>query len=304
MENLLKLASVWVMTLLFQGVLNRTKSISGGRIGPGIMQPIYDILRLFKKQSLYSTTTSFVFQIAPSIYFTSVICALLLLPFGSSRGLISFDGDVIFFAYILALGKFFMILSALDTGSAFQGMGANREALYSMFVEPAFFVLIGSFAMYTGYTSFYEIYNHIHFGDTRIWFMGVLATYVLVQIAMIENSRLPVDDPKTHLELTMIHEVMILDYSGFDLGLILYTTSLKFVMYGLLICNFFVSPQMPIYLQILVFFLLQMAWAIIAGLLESFRARERMKKNPQFIFSLTALAVIVFFGILIILERI
>jgi formate hydrogenlyase subunit 4 len=143
--------------------------------------------------------------------------ACLVIPFGPYKGVVSFDGDFIFFAYILALGKFFSIIAAMDTGSSFEGMGASREALYSMFAEPSFFILIGSFALLTGNTSFYEIFSTLHLGSSITYMLGAMAAFVLLMIAMIENSRMPVDDPRTHLELTMVHEVMILDNSGFDL---------------------------------------------------------------------------------------
>ena len=129
--------------------------------------------------------------------------AILVVPFGSTKGIISFDGDFIFFAYVLALGKFFSIISAMDTGSSFEGMGASREALYSMFAEPAFFILMGSFALLTGYTSFFEIFSTLHLGSYITYALGIMATFVLVMVAMVENSRMPIDDPKTHLELTM-----------------------------------------------------------------------------------------------------
>jgi formate hydrogenlyase subunit 4 len=182
--------------------------------------------------------------------------AILVIPFGHSKGIISFNGDFVFFAYVLALGKFFSIISALDTGSSFEGMGASREALYSMFAEPAFFILMGSFALLTGHTSFVEIFSSLNFGSYISFMLGTLATYVFVMIAMIENSRMPIDDPKTHLELTMVHEVMILDNSGFDLGLILSASYLKFAMYGALIANFFIG-SMPLYFSIPVFFGIQ-----------------------------------------------
>ncbi len=290
---------IFIASIFFIGVLNKTRAIAGGRKGPGLTQHIKDILRLTNKQTLYSTTTSIIFKIAPSIYFSSIVMSLFFIPFGSYPPLLFFKGDFVFFAYTLALGKFFMIISALDTGSPFEGMGANREALYSMLVEPAFFILIASFAMFTDHSSFYDIYNHIHFTDNFSWVLGVMAAFILIQIAMVENGRLPVGDPKTHLELTMIHEVMILDNSGFDLAMILYGTSLKFVLYGTLICNFFLNSSMSLGEELLVFFLVQFLWAITAGLLESFRARERMKKNPQFIFSLMAISIVIFFGILI-----
>jgi len=126
------------VSLFFTGIIIRTKSLAAGRKGPGILQPLKDIIRLFRKGSVYSQTTSFIFRLAPVVYFSSVVMASLLVPFGPSRAVIGFEGDFIFFAYVLGLGKFFNIISAMDTGSSFEGMGASREALFSMFAEPAF----------------------------------------------------------------------------------------------------------------------------------------------------------------------
>lgn len=289
-------------SLFFMGLVIRTKSIASGRKGPGLFQPMKDIIRLWKKGAVYSNTTSFIFQISPSIYFASILMAILVIPFGHYKGIISFDGDFVFFAYVLALGKFFSIIGALDTGSSFEGMGASREALYSMLAEPAFFILMGSFALYTGHTSFHEIFTSLHFGSYISYGLGALATFVLVMIAMIENSRMPVDDPKTHLELTMVHEVMILDNSGFDLGLILYGTNLKFAMYGALIANFF-TGSFSILISILIFLGVQIMFAILVGILESFSARFRMGNNAQFIFTLTSISILIFFGVLLIMGK-
>ena len=288
-----------IAALFFTGILIRTKSLASGRKGPGIFQPVKDVIRLFKKGAVYSETTSFIFQIAPTIYFSSVVMAMLVVPFGPSKGLISFDGDFIFFAYILSLGKFFSIIAAMDTGSSFEGMGASREALYSMFAEPAFFILMGSLALLTGYTSFQEIFYALHLGSYISYALAILASFVLVMIAMIENSRMPVDDPKTHLELTMIHEVMILDNSGFDLGLILSAGYLKFAVYGTLIVNLFIGT-VPYGYAIPAFFVIQFILAVIAGLTESFMARFRMNHNAQFIVALTSVSLLIFFGVLLI----
>lgn len=301
---MLGLLLIFVVSLFFIGIINRTKSIASGKKGPKVLQYIYDILKLMRKATIYSQTTSIVFKLAPTIYFATVICAILVVPFYNQTAIISFDGDFIFFIYILALGKFFMIIAALDTGSPFEGMGANREALYSMLIEPAFFILFGAFAMYTGKTSFQDIfYNFYDLTDPTSVFLIILAAYILIQIAMIENSRMPVDDPKTHLELTMIHEVMILDHSGFDLALILYTTSVKFALFGMLICNLFISSSMSIFIQIILFFAVQIGMAICIGLLESFVGRERLKKNPNFIFTITVLSIMVFFGVLLMMNK-
>lgn len=301
--NSMSLILIITASLFFSGIVIRTKSILSGRRGPGILQPLKDVLRLFRKGAVYSETSSFIFQIAPSIYFSTVLMAILFIPFGTYSGILSFRGDFVFFAYVLALGKFLMILSAMDTGSSFEGMGASREALYSMLVEPVFFILMGSVALLTGHTSFFEIFQTLHFGSYISYALGTLATFVLILLAMIENSRMPLDDPKTHLELTMIHEVMILDNSGFDLGLILYTTNLKFAMYGALIANFLIPSGIALYYSIGIFICIQIIFAIIVGMIESFMARFRMNHNPQFIFTLSSISILIFFGVLLMLGR-
>ena len=289
-------------SFFFMGVVVRTKSITSGRRGPGFFQPIKDVVRLLKKESVYSKTTTLIFKLAPVAYLSSVLMAILMVPHGNNPGLISFDGDFVMFAYVLAFGKFLIIISALDTGSSFEGMGASREALYSMLVEPAFFILMGSFALYTGHTSFFTIFSTLHYGSYISYMLGALATFVFVLIAMIENSRMPVDDPKTHLELTMIHEVMVLDNSGFDLGLIQYTSYLKFAMYGAIISNFFIGV-LPFWISVPLFLVVQFGFAIAVGVIESFMARFRMGHNPQFIFILTSVSMLIFFGVLLVLGK-
>ena len=293
---------VMFCSLFFTGIILRTKSITSGRKGPGIMQPVKDVIRLFRKGAVYSDTTSVIFRIAPVIYFSSVFMACLVIPLGPYKGIVSFDGDFIFFAYVLALGKFFSIISAMDTGSSFEGMGASREAMYSMFAEPAFFILIGSFALLTGNTSFYNIFSQLHLGSSITYTLGALAAFVLLMIAMIENSRMPVDDPKTHLELTMIHEVMILDNSGFDLGLIISAGYVKFVMYGAIVADFFIGG-LSLFWAVPVFLFIQALFAVSVGLIESFMARFRMNHNPQFILALSSVSFLIFLGVLLVLEK-
>jgi formate hydrogenlyase subunit 4 len=299
---MLSIFLILLTSIFFTGIILRTKSITSGRKGPGIMQPVKDVIRLFRKGAVYSDTTSIIFRIAPVIYFTSVLMACFVIPFGSNKGIVCFDGDFIFFAYILASGKFFSIISAMDTGSSFEGMGASREALYSMFAEPALFILIGSFALLTGNTSFYEIFSELHLGSSITYTLGGLAAFVLLMITMIENSRMPVDDPKTHLELTMIHEVMILDNSGFDLGLILSAGYLKFAMFGAIIADFFIGGLSLLW-AIPLFVVIQILFAVAIGLIESFMARFRMSHNAQFILALSSVSFLIFLGVLLVLGK-
>jgi formate hydrogenlyase subunit 4 len=265
---------------------------------------MYDILKLFRKGSIYSTTSGIVFRLAPIVYFATVLMAVLFIPFGNQKGVLSFAGDFVFFAYVLALGRFFMIVGALDTGSSFEGMGAAREALYALLIEPAFFLLMGSFSLLTGHTSFAGIFATLHFGSSISYAIGALASIVLLALALIENSRMPVDDPKTHLELTMVHEVMILDNSGFDLALIMQAVNLKFAIYGALIANLFLTKGYEMYYSIPIFICIQLVMAVVIGLIESFWARFRMNHNPQFILMITSISLFIFLGVLLMLGKI
>jgi len=283
-----------VTAFFFPGIIVRVKSIVSGRKGPGIFQPWKNIFLLIRKGSVFSTTTSYIFRIAPVIYLATLVCAILLLPFPGLNSGFSFTADFVLIAYLLALGKFFFIIGALDTGSSFEGMGANREALYSMLAEPAFFILFGTLAMLTGHSSMQSIFEQFRMTGYGPVISGMIAVYILMQIAMIENSRMPVDDPKTHLELTMIHEVMILDNSGFDLALIQIGTNLKFALYGILIANILIPISWILPYRLALFFGIQVVFAGSIGLMESFRARKKMMKNPQFIVTLSSIALVGF----------
>jgi formate hydrogenlyase subunit 4 len=294
---------ILLTSLFFPGIIVKVKAMVSGRKGPGLFQPMLDIVRLLKKGNVYSTTTSLIFQAGPVIYFVTILIGIFFIPFENEPGLISFEGDLLLFVYLLGLGKFFLILNALDTGSGFEGMGANREALYSMLAEPAFLILFGTFSMMAGYDSFSNIFAHWELNTGSSLVLSVLAAYILVQLAMIENSRLPVDDPKTHLELTMIHEVILLDNSGFDLGLVQLGNAFKFGIYGALIANF-VSPKVDLSsIQALLFAMVILLFAVVVGLLESFRARFKIEKNPQFIMTLSSIAALAFIVALIITNK-
>ena len=145
-------------------------------------------------------------------------------------------------------------------------------------------------------------FPHCILGSSITYTLGALAAFVLIMIAMIENSRMPVDDPKTHLELTMVHEVMILDNSGFDLGLILTTGYLKFAMYGAIIAGFFIA-ELSLIWAIGLFLVIQFLFAVIVGLIESFMARFRMSHNPQFILALSSVSFLIFLGALLVLGK-
>ncbi len=301
---MVSLVLILISSLFFVGIIVKVKAKIAARRMPPILQPVYDAIRLFKKGAVYSRTTSVVFKIAPLIYFASALVATLFVPIGSFGAFLSFEGDFVFFAYLMGLGKFMMIVSAMDTGSGFEGMGANRESLYSMLVEPAFFILMGSVALFTNNISFHDLFLNFNVDTNLSYIIGIASIYVLVFITMVENSRMPVDDPKTHLELTMVHEVMVLDNSGFDLALIHVASWLKFSIFGALISNFIIQSSWAVHWQIAAFFGIQVAFSFAVGVLEAFRARNKMEKNPQWILMLSAISVVIFLTVLIITQKI
>jgi formate hydrogenlyase subunit 4 len=244
-----------------------------------------------------------IFQLAPVICLASVVVSTFFIPFGEAPGLLSFECDFVFFAYLMAVGKFMMIIAAMDTGSGFEGMGANREAFYSMLVEPAFFVLMGSLALLTQSVSLHDFYTNLYSSSPLTYLLVIVGIFLLLQIALVENSRIPVDDPKTHLELTMVHEVMVLDHSGVDMAILHYSTGLKFALFGSLIANFLIPAGASLGTQSTVFLMVQGGCAVLIGFSESFRARNKMAKNPQWILTLSATALIVFLAALILTHK-
>src|SRR5262249_25388796 len=162
--------------------------------------------------------------------------ALALLPFGGVPALLSFPGDVVLFAYLLGLARFFTVLAALDTGSSFEGMGASREVTFSALAEPALFLGLATIARHTDTLSLsgmFGVTTGASWHHTGPALALVAAAFIVIFLA--ENARIPVDDPTTHLELTMIHEVMVLDHSGPDFAFILYSSALKLWLLGTLL---------------------------------------------------------------------
>ena len=287
--------------LFFTGIINRTKSFWAGRQGPSLIQPFRDFIKLLKKGEVISTTASFVFRIAPSVTFGSVIAAAAVVPLTGRTSFLSFDADFVFVAYVLAAGKFFTIIGAMDTGSSFEGMGASREATFSVLVEPAFFFIMGSLAFAGKSSSFSNILSVAGTDAVISSVIIVLAAIALFIMLLTEGSRVPVDDPNTHLELTMIHEVMVLDNSGPDLALISYSAALKMVIIGSLIANI-ILPALPAAAGVAAFLGVHAAIAIIIGTTESLMARLRMSHVPQFIFFMSSIALTILAAIVLFLS--
>jgi len=279
---------------LIIGIIKKTKAFWGGRKGVKILQPLYDVIKLLKKETVYSNTVSWIFKFTPIVSFASVIFAGLLVPMISGESIINIPFGFIVFSYILGFGKFFSLISAMDTGSSFEGMGASREACFSTIVEPAFFIAFGSIAALTKISSFENLKLILENAGIYGILIIVIAIITLFIMLLIEGCRVPVDDPATHLELTMIHEVMILDNSGADLGLITWASAIKMFLFEALIASLIIPSGLSCVFSTFLFLLIIFILGIIIGTVESSIARFRMTHVFEFIFimSITALLIL------------
>ena len=276
------------------GIIKKTKAFWAGRKGVSLFQPLWDFLKLMKKDAVYSKTTSWVFRFAPIVGFASILFASLFVPLINGVAVINLQFSFILFAYILGLGKFFSLIAALDTGSSFEGMGASREACFSTIVEPAFFIAIASIAALSQVYNFGSFKYILSNAGIYGYLIIGLAAITLFIMLLIEGCRVPVDDPATHLELTMIHEVMILDNSGVDLGFITWASGIKMFLFEALIANLFLPTGLPFIHTLGLFLLTIVLLSILIGTVESAIARFRMTHVFEFIFimSITALLIL------------
>ncbi len=283
-----------VSPLFFIGLINKVKAIWAGRKGPPLLQPYYDFFKLLGKGEVISRTTSFVFKIAPSVNVAAVLFALMIVPMPIVGSAVHFEGDFVLFAYVLSLAKFLTVIAALDTGSSFEGIGASREVTYSTILETAFFVVIGSLALLTHHVSFDTIFAAVGMTSGFTPLIKILLVLSLFIMLLAEGSRVPVDDPNTHLELTMIHEVMVLDYSGPDLAYIQYAVALKMTIIAVLIADLLVPAYLVFMPAMTVFLLILVLVFISVGAVESLIARSRISHIPQFLFLMTTLSLTAF----------
>ncbi|MCL2124036.1 MAG: NADH-quinone oxidoreductase subunit H [Desulfovibrionaceae bacterium] len=281
-NSMLSVLLALVCAPLLSGVINRIKAYYAGRKGRPLLQLYFDLFKLLQKGEVISPTTTWVFVTGPSIYLATVICALLFVPFGTVRAPLGFAGDFILMAYLMAFGRFALVLAALDTGSSFEGMGASREASFSALAEPVIFLCF----LAIGGGMLPSLHAFCHNARMQIWTFArpelLLIPVVLFVLLLVENCRIPMDDPNTHLELTMIHEVMILDHSGPNLAFILYASSLKLWLFALLTANV-LAPEFPgnMPLELALALAGIFGTAALVGVVESCMARLRLLVVPR-----------------------
>jgi formate hydrogenlyase subunit 4 len=301
MSEALALALVIVIAPAISGVATRTRAVLTKRRGPPVFQLYLDLLKLARRGAVFSETTTWIFRAAPIVMLATSLMAASIVPFGGRAALIHFNGDVVAFAYAFALGRFFLVLSALDTGSSFEGMGASREVTFASLVELGLFVALATLAAATRELSLSGMLGE---ALARSWMSSGAAAIAMTAVSLFvlllaECARVPVDDPSTHLELTMIHEVMVLDHSGPDLALILYASALKLSVFGALIVGVLVPrPDLPVgaSLAILAGGLVVIGTGV--GIVESAMARLRLPKVPLYLAGASSLAL---FGLVLVL---
>lgn len=225
---------------LLVGWVAKIKAIMQNRKGPSIFQPYRDLAKLFGKEAMVADTASILFRAAPYIVFTSTWLAASVIPLIATQLPTAAIADVIVLIGFLALGRFFLTLAGMDVGTAFGGMGSSRELMVSSMAEPAALMAIFTLTMTAHTTNLSTgIETSLATGLVlRPSFLFSLMALILVAVA--ETGRFPVDNPSTHLELTMLHEAMLLEYSGRHLALMEWASYLKLMLYGVLISNIFV----------------------------------------------------------------
>ena len=291
--KILNILIVLFVPFLMLGVIKKTKAFWGGRYGASVFQALYDFIKLMKKDFVISKTTSGVFRITPVIVIASVLFAALFVPLASSSAIINMEAGFIVFAYILSFSKFFSLISAMDTGSSFEGMGASREACFTTIVEPAFFMLLASIMALSGNYTFDSLGKIIENAGGYGILICIFAILVLFIMILTEGSRVPVDDPATHLELTMIHEVMILDNSASDLALISWANGIKMLLLSSLIAAIVIPQGIGTGFSICAYLGLMFLISVIIGTIESATARIRMSHVFEFVFIMSSFALIV-----------
>lgn len=290
---LLKIILIIFSPPLMIGIINRVKAIWAGKYGQSILQPFYDIIKLLRKKTIRSNTSSFVTTFALPLQFVSNLIALLLIPFGKIKPFISFEGDFFFFIGLLGLSTFCQIIMAMESAGSFQGMGASREINFSIFIEPAIILLFSSMIFYTKSYSMNKMLMEFGFLSLEKIMVGVILGISFFLLILIEGKRIPIDDPATHLELTMIHEAMILDLSGKDLAIAIYSGYLRIFIFSLITSNIFIPTFISTNLSILFLILIIMFISIVVGAIESLFPRVRMNHIPDFMLLVLSLSVII-----------
>ena len=301
---ILQIVVIVGLSPLVKGFINKMEARIQCRRGASLFQPYYNLVKLLQKDAVVSETASWIFRVTPYVTFVSILIIALLVPVLSSTVPLNFTGDIILIIYLFALGRFFLALSSLDTGSAFGGMGGSREMAISSMAEPAMMLSIFTVSLTVGSTNLSNItgtlLNYKSLNPSLF-----LAFSALVIVIIAETGRIPIDNPFTHLELTMIHEGMILEFSGRYLALIEWASSMKLLLLLTILVNTFLpwgiatGFSFPGLIISFALYLVKIGFfAFAIAILESSFAKVRLFRIPNLLgtsFILSVLAIISFY---------
>ena len=281
---------------LLLGIITRVKALFAGRRGAPLLQRYVDLGKLLRKGAVFSTTTTWVFRAGPIVSLAATMLAVALVPIAGERALFAFPGDFLLLTYLLGLARFVTVLAALDTGSSFEGMGASREVTFSALAEPALLVALAALVRLTQSASLSDVLLAVSPASWRRNAAALaLVCAALFVVFLAENARVPVDDPTTHLELTMVHEVMVLDHSGPDLALIEAGLAVKFALLGTILASVAVPVRSghPA-LNAAACAVALVALAAAVGVVESTMALWRLIRVPHLLVGAAVLSLLAF----------
>ena len=285
---LLNTAFVVLISPLFISLIKKVKAYLQGRQGPPLFQMYYSLSKLLKKESVYSNNTSLVIRITPYINIVCVIVASLFVPIVFIPGMSAGFGNVILFLYLLVCAKFFMALAGLDAGSTFGGMGSSREMTFSAVIEPVIIIVFAALGLLLKTTNLYQMFATSLQSSLLINPSTLLISLSLFIVLIVESSRIPVDNPETHLELTMIHEAMLLEYSGPDLAMMEMSHAVKQTLLMAVLINVLfpwgltATPTLlSVSISIIAFIAKGAFLATAVGIFESLFAKSRLFRLPN-----------------------
>jgi len=277
--SMMQALGLLIIAPLVAGIIKKIKARLQNRRGSSVFQVYFDLVKLLAKDSVTSPTVSWIFSVAPYIYFAGALAASSLVPifYFSGKGF----GDIFMLIYLLALGRFFLVLASLDAGSAFGGMGGAREMFIAVMVEPALLLSMCTIVFKAQTSSLGFMVSNVMNSPFSLAYIFAAIAFFIVLIA--ETGRIPVDNPDTHLELTMIHEGMILEYSGRKLALILWATAVKQIVMILLFVVLFLPWNIVGAASLIWLFIKVLLVAMIIAIAETSTNKMRLFKVPNFL---------------------
>jgi formate hydrogenlyase subunit 4 len=295
-----QMALVVLLAPLLTGLIRKVKARLLRRQGPSLIQPYRDLLRLFRKEAVVAENASWLFRVAPYMIFASTWVAAAVIPTFATGLIFSWTADLIAIIALLGSARFFLALAGMDVGTSFGGIGSSREAMIATLAEPSMLLIIFALALVAGSTQLSTIAAFMSSPVVGLRVSLAIALVALVMVAIAENARIPVDNPATHLELTMVHEAMVLEYSGRHLAMIELAASLKLLLYISLIACIFVPWKLAAaeagpaaYLTGFIAYLAKLAIAgALLALFETSVAKMRVFRVPEFLGAALMLALL------------